>query len=851
MVTWFLAAPGSAVGFGTIDAGGQNREHERITRAALSCGTWALAAECFAPRTLDYLAGHGREFGAVGAPDSDELSDPAAHCDDADFLAGPYPRSREEATAALTACVESMRGRFATAVEAAGRLVDDRGHLVEGEVDPATECRAVERKEERAKCTVLEMFGRVLHGAQDFYAHSNWADEADPARPIGDGNPPGLGLPAPSPVLDLRSGTAPSIPAELSTGCFVVRDEVPGVGACTGRVTHAALNKDRGIVDPVTGEVADPTTSRGMVGHNFAAAVAAAEAETARQWRDLRAELVVRYGAERGGLMRCALVRDDPVEECRGGGSTAFVGIVVGSGLAAVAAVALLLRRPRTRRRGTVSGAERDGGEHGGAEPAGDGLHRARPGDSDVLSSLAGDAETVPTGKPAHAPPVASGEADMTAQDASPEVSDALDAGERAELERLRQENSALRAGPPRRRARIRWRSVVAAVLIVLGVVLTPVSLVSVWTRQQLSNTDSFVATVGPVIDDPAVQAAVTDRVTTTVFSYVDVQQLADEALAALAAQGLPPRLVERLGSFTPALQTAATGFVHDKVGLLVASPQFAEAWDRALRLAHQQLVAVLSGDSQAVVVQNGTVYLDLAPVIDAAKQRLVAEGLTAAGAIPEVHPTIALAPADKLVRAQWAYTTFTSVATVLPWITLLLLAVGVYLARRRLRALIGAALGVALALVVLAAGLLVVRGVLVGAVPQTGAVAAASAFDLLVGSLRTSGRALLVLALVVALGAFLAGPSATATGLRRRTAGLVARIRGGRSTGPVGAWVGAHVRVLRIGAVAVAALVFVFLSQPTGVTILVIVAVLLVVLAVIEFLARPAAGRDPSETAP
>jgi hypothetical protein len=47
-------------------------------------------------------------------------------------------------------------------------------------------------------------------------------------------------------------------------------------------------------------------------------------------------------------------------------------------------------------------------------------------------------------------------------------------------------------------------------------------------------------------------------------------------------------------------------------------------------------------------------------------------------------------------------------------------------------------------------------------------------------------------------------------------------------------------VRGLRIGAVALAALVFVFLDQPTGVTILIIAAVLLGVLGVIEFLGRP-----------
>ena len=134
--------------------------------------------------------------------------------------------------------------------------------------------------ENRAKCAALEGLGRVLHGAKDFYAHSNWADEADPTRPVGDANPPGLNLPGPSPVLDLRAGSPPRMPSDLTTGCFVVKDEVPGVAACASRVTHAALNKDRGLIDPATGRATGPTTPRGMVGDNFDKAVSGAVVET-------------------------------------------------------------------------------------------------------------------------------------------------------------------------------------------------------------------------------------------------------------------------------------------------------------------------------------------------------------------------------------------------------------------------------------------------------------------------------------------------------------------------------------------------------------------------------------------
>src|SRR4051795_13179686 len=279
----------------------------------------------------------------------------------------------------------------------------------------------------------------------------------------------------------------------------------------------------------------------------------------------------------------------------------------------------------------------------------------------------------------------------MTQQESStvqPPTGETLTADERGELLRLRREVEALNtaARPPRRK--FRWRSLLAVVLIVLGCVLAPVAGVSVWMHNQVSDTDRFVRTMTPLVSDPDVQSALTNRLTATVFQYVDVQGLADDAVDALAAQGLPPQLVDRLGTLTPTLTSAVTGFVHDKIAELVASPAFASAWNQAIRVAHGQAVTLLSGDSKSVVIEGDTVYLDLAPFIDLTKQRLSEAGLTAVDLVPEVHPTVALAKADTLVRAQSAYSTLDTVARVLPWIVLLLLAVGVYLARNRFRAL-------------------------------------------------------------------------------------------------------------------------------------------------------------------
>jgi hypothetical protein len=312
VVSCLLLAP-SVLGFGTINGAGQRAEHERITRAALACSGPA-SSTCFEPTSITNLAGGSGTAGGVGSPDADEIFNGAAHCDNADFLATPgYPQSRAGATATLLECRAHLRGRFMQAVTAAARLLDDRGRIKAAEVDLSSSCTFVGGVSGRAKCDVLEGLGRTLHGAEDFYSHSNWADEAAPARATGVDNPPGLGNAGVAPVLGLRPAAPPAVPADLSTGCFSL---VPF--GCRNRITHGVLNKDEGLVDPASGATSDPRTPRGRIGTNFNRAVAGAVAEARRQWADMSAELVSRYGAAKGNLMICAITRDDPLKSCTG-----------------------------------------------------------------------------------------------------------------------------------------------------------------------------------------------------------------------------------------------------------------------------------------------------------------------------------------------------------------------------------------------------------------------------------------------------------------------------------------------------------------------------------------------------
>ena len=415
-------------------------------------------------------------------------------------------------------------------------------------------------------------------------------------------------------------------------------------------------------------------------------------------------------------------------------------------------------------------------------------------------------------------------------------------ADDHAELERLRAEVAELRNGspPPRRRHRGGWRAPVAVVLIVLGCVLAPVSVVAVWTANQISDTNRYVENVAPLIKEPAVQTALTDKITTQINTRLNVQGLTNQAADTLTSRGFT-RVGTLLHTFSGQLAGAVGGFIHTQVAKIVASPQVASLWVQVQRTAHEQLVKALSGQGKgAVTISNGQVVVNLAPFIDLAKKRLAARGFTIVNNIPAVNPTLALFSAKYLVKAQTGYRLINNLKIVLPILSLLLLGAGIYIAKGHRRALIGAGLGLAGSMLILGIALAIARSIYLNSVPSSVLPADAAAV------LYKDGlRVILVVGLIVAIAAFFTGPSATAAGTRRGISKGLAWVRTGgeahgMGTGPVGRWVYQYRHALRIGAVALFGLIFVFLGRPTVANAILLAVLLLVVLGLIELIGHP-----------
>jgi hypothetical protein len=429
-----------------------------------------------------------------------------------------------------------------------------------------------------------------------------------------------------------------------------------------------------------------------------------------------------------------------------------------------------------------------------------------------------------------------------------------LTGDERAELERLRTEVAELHSKPavppasPRRRKGT-WRAPVATVLIVLGCILAPLSVIGIWTANQVSNTNRYVENVSPLIHEPAIQAALTDKISAQINAHLPIQSLTNQAAATLTSKGFT-RVGTLLHSFSGSLASAVQGFIHTQVAKIVKSQQVANLWVEVNRRVHAQLVNALSGQHNtngAITTSNGKVVLNLGPFITLVKAKLAAKGLSIVSAIPAINPQFALFNDKYLVKAQSGYRLLNDLKIVLPIVTLLLLGAGIYLARGHRRATVGAGLGLAASMLVLGIALAIARGIYLNSVPSTvlPSDAAAVLYDTLVRFIKDGLRILLVVGLLVAIAAFFTGPSVTAVRTRQGLSHGLGWLRGrgeraGLRTGPVGSWTYQHRTALRISAVALFAIIFVFLATPSAASAIILAILLLVVLGLIELIGRP-----------
>ncbi len=362
---------------------------------------------------------------------------------------------------------------------------------------------------------------------------------------------------------------------------------------------------------------------------------------------------------------------------------------------------------------------------------------------------------------------------------------------------------------------------------MVVASLLAVVSVVVVFGRNQLLNTDAYLRTVTPLASNPAIQTAVAHQVSTNLVKSTDIEQKIKNALPAKA------------GFLATPITNQVTNTTEILTLKVIQSSQFQTLWVAANRISHKQLVNLLTGSTQgSVSLANGKVTIDLSQVELQVKKSLADKGITVFNRVPAVNGlSFVLFQSDQLSKFQRLTRFLNKLALVLPVVTILLLAGAVLLAKNRRRGLVRAASGLALAMALILVVLAVARNqYLNGLSPDKSKAANQAVIDTVTASLREWVRIIGIVAAVIAL-------LAVIVGIPRVKEWLAGGPRPDWMTGgPFHGLVVNHRKALQWSVIGLALVVLVIWDEPTTLVAIVVVVVALALVGLIGLFAAQTA---------
>jgi hypothetical protein len=302
------------------------------------------------------------------------------------------------------------------------------------------------------------------------------------------------------------------------------------------------------------------------------------------------------------------------------------------------------------------------------------------------------------------------------------------------------------------------------ALLIGFATLFAVLAIFSIWANRQALNTDNWVSTSDRILQNEEVQSRLSSYLASELFANVDVQ--------AELARALPPELKGLAGPAAGGLSQLAPKVAERAL----ASAQVQSLWSSANRAAHETLLELLDGGSGAISTEGGTVTLDLHALLTQVGTQL-GVGEAIASKVPASAGKLTILRSDQISTAQDVAQLIRDLPIVLTLLALVLYALAIWLAApRRRQALRSAGLGFvvagALALVLRSiAGDALVNSLVVNEAAKP---AAEAVWGIATSLLVTVAASAIAFGVLVFIAAWLAGPTALATGLRRAAAPYV-----------------------------------------------------------------------------
>ncbi len=311
-----------------------------------------------------------------------------------------------------------------------------------------------------------------------------------------------------------------------------------------------------------------------------------------------------------------------------------------------------------------------------------------------------------------------------------------------------------------------RGRVIGARALLVVGVLLTVISILSTYVKREALDPDRFRQTSQELIANPAIQEQVAAELVDAFYANVDIS-------AELSGK-LPDNLQGLAAPIAGISRELADRAAQD----LLARPRAQETFVELASFSQKQLVKVLHGDTAAVSTSDGNVVLDLRPLVLKLGDRF---GFVSnlAEKVPQGSAQVTILKSDGLDTAQTITHWLEQVANFVWILAVAAWAGAIWLARGRRRQEVRAlglglvVVGVLVLLVRWFAGKYLVDQLVVS---ETVRPAASDAWRIITQSLADAGWVALAVGALVAAGAWLVGPGDRASSARTAAAPALRR---------------------------------------------------------------------------
>jgi hypothetical protein len=296
-------------------------------------------------------------------------------------------------------------------------------------------------------------------------------------------------------------------------------------------------------------------------------------------------------------------------------------------------------------------------------------------------------------------------------------------------------------------------RKIVVALLVILGCLILILASMAFWARFTLLNTNGWVNAVGPIPQNQVLAQSISTYLVGELFQEVDVNQAVTEML--------PPNFQMLSAPLSGALQS----LVQDTITSFIQSDIFNAVWVGVNKNVHAVVVGVLRREGDLVYLQSGQLVVDFSELVDFIKSTF---GLDEINLDRINNGRIVLLESQKVAVLQEVVHYLDTLGLLLPILSLVFYAAAWFVSLWRRVTIFW--IGIAVAITMLISLIIyevIQSAIFISITDPLASIIGREIWDVVTAGLTTQTILIMVIGILIAVGAWLAGPNPKAVAFR------------------------------------------------------------------------------------